>query len=91
MLDELLQSHPYKRRNLLNGEWVQVSLNNVKCDAWHWHMHFYLSLFHSATEKKIMMACQMLAETQIDIKHEHVAATLRTSSTVHYKKNVVCN
>ena len=64
------------------------SLEN-KNDNSHWrlHAHFHPPLLRSATVKKHMVGYEMLAESQRDLTAETAAKILRSTSTIHYKKD----
>jgi len=51
------------------------------------HAHFYPPLLRSATVKKHMVGYEMLAESQRDLTAETAAKILRSTSTIHYKKD----
>jgi galactose-1-phosphate uridylyltransferase len=52
---------------------------------WQLHAHFYPPLLRSATVKKFMVGCEMLADAQRDLTAEQAAARLRALPEVHYK------
>jgi UDPglucose--hexose-1-phosphate uridylyltransferase len=62
---------------------------SLENDNSHWrlHAHFYPPLLRSATVKKHMVGYEMLAESQRDLTAETAAKILRSTSTIHYKKD----
>jgi UDPglucose--hexose-1-phosphate uridylyltransferase len=89
----ILKSLTIKYDNLFNISFPysagmhQAPVNDGEHTEWHWHMHFYPPLLRSATVKKFMVGYEMLANPQRDITAEIAAATLRTSSGIHFKKH----
>ena len=55
-------------------------------DVEHWqlHAHFYPPLLRSATVKKFMVGCEMLANAQRDLTAEQAATQLAALSDIHY-------
>jgi len=59
---------------------------SVQGDGLHWqlHAHFFPPLLRSATVKKFMVGCEMLAEPQRDLTPEQAADRLRNLPETHY-------
>ncbi|MEQ8471782.1 MAG: UDP-glucose--hexose-1-phosphate uridylyltransferase [Marinoscillum sp.] len=55
-------------------------------EGFHFHYSFYPPLLRSATIKKFMVGYEMFANPQRDITAEMAAATLKSLSDIHYKK-----
>lgn len=64
----------------------QAPFDGKQYPEWHWHMSFYPPLLRSATVKKFMVGYEMFGNPQRDLTPEQAAETLRSLSTIHYKK-----
>jgi UDPglucose--hexose-1-phosphate uridylyltransferase len=62
----------------------QAPANGNAHTEWHLHAHFHPPLLRSATIRKFMVGCEMLASPQRDVTPETAAATLRKLSGAHY-------
>jgi hypothetical protein len=63
----------------------QAPFDDQPHPEWTLHAHFHPPLLRSATVRKFMVGCEMLAMPQRDITPESAAERLRSLSDIHYK------
>lgn len=60
--------------------------DEIDCQHWQLHAHFYPPLLRSASVKKFMVGFEMLAEPQRDLTPEQAAARLKELPEEHYQQ-----